>query len=141
MFTIDDNTVTLPFGSATLVGFLTSDPPPPEDLTNAIGHVVDHLDDVDRELPMVVAADRIQLAGEGVATLAAVEVGHAVELPFVLHRDAAEEVFRTLVTEPRAERRRNPGLPPEEVDQVVGVCAAVVAIMRDRSVVSIELVS
>ena len=38
----------------------------------------------------------------------------------VIERDAAEEVFRTLATESRAQRLHNPGLEPGRVDTVLG---------------------
>ena len=49
---------------------------------------------------------------------------------FVLQRDAAEDVFRTLATEPRADRIHNPGLEEARADVIVGGCCALVAIMR-----------
>jgi exopolyphosphatase/guanosine-5'-triphosphate,3'-diphosphate pyrophosphatase len=121
---------TLPVGSATLAALLTTDPPAPEDLTNAIGLLADHLEDVVREVPAAGLADEVVVCGPGVATLAAVEVGAAAALPFALGRAAAEEVFRTLATESAADRRHNPGLPVDEVESVLGVCCAVVALLR-----------
>ena len=80
------------------------------------------------------AATLIGLAGT-VTTVAAIEQG----LPeydaerihhFRLTRAAAEDVFRTLATEPAAERRHNPGLEPERVDVIVGGAVVLVAILR-----------
>jgi exopolyphosphatase/guanosine-5'-triphosphate,3'-diphosphate pyrophosphatase len=68
-------------------------------------------------------------------TMAAVEIGLAtydrtqVE-GFVLEKEAAEDVFRTLVTESRADRAHNPGLAPERLDSIVGGACIVVAAMR-----------
>ncbi len=121
---------TLPVGSATLAALLTADPPPPEDLTNAIGLLADHLEDVVREVPASGAAEEILIHGPGLATLVAVEVGAPTPLPYTLDRPTAEEVFRTLATEPSAARRLNPGLPAEEVHSVLGVSCAVVALLR-----------
>ena len=42
----------------------TSDPPRPEELTNAIGTVVDHLDDMLRVLPAAIDADAVDIVGE-----------------------------------------------------------------------------
>ena len=54
----------------------TSDPPAPEELTNALTVVRDYLDDVVRELPAAAdAACLVGLAGT-VTTVAAVELGH-----------------------------------------------------------------
>jgi exopolyphosphatase/guanosine-5'-triphosphate,3'-diphosphate pyrophosphatase len=47
-----------------------------------------------------------------------------------LRREAAEDVYRTLVTEPLAERQENPGLPPDRAEVIVGGACAVVEIMR-----------
>ena len=117
-------------GSRTLALGITADPPQPEELTNAIGLVLDHLEDASREVPAFELAERIELAGPGVGTLADVEVGGAATLPFELTRDAAEDLFRTLATEAERDRRRNPGLPDALVHDVLGVACATVALMR-----------
>ena len=49
---------------------------------------------------------------------------------FRLTRAAAEDVFRTLATEPIAQRRHNPGLEPGRVDVIVGGAIVVVSVMR-----------
>src|SRR5204862_1015532 len=68
-------------------------------------------------------------------TVAAVEMG----LPtydrdrihhFVLTRAAAEEVFRTLAVETRAQRIHNPGLEEARADVIVGGTAILVTVMR-----------
>ncbi|MDO8392350.1 MAG: hypothetical protein Q7V57_17895 [Actinomycetota bacterium] len=121
----------VPVGAHTLTAMLTTDPPRPEDLTNAIGLLVDHIaDDVAREVSAAILADVVQLSGPGVATVVAVEVGGEAVVPFTLSREAAEEVFRTLVTEALPDRVRNPGLPANEATSVLGVCCAVVAVLR-----------
>ena len=113
----------------------TSDPPRPEELTNAIGDVYDLVDDVIREIPSIVhAAHFIGIAGT-VVTTAAVEVGQAVFDPTALHgmdltRSAVEDVFRTLATEPLADRVHNPGLPRDRADVIVGGLCVLVALMR-----------
>ena len=115
--------------------FLTSDPPAPEELSQTVSVVRDHLEDVVRELPATKDAARLVGLAGTVTTVAAVEQG----LPeydrdrihhFALTREAAEDVFRTLATEPAAQRRHNPGLEPERVDVIVGGAAILVAIMR-----------
>ena len=108
---------------------LVSDPPRPEELTNAIGAVLDHLDDLVRETPGSLDAPVI-ITGVEVCAIAAVEAGGVPNLPMVLSREAVEDVFRTLATEPSGDRRRNPGLSPDLVATVVGGCCVVVAIMR-----------
>jgi exopolyphosphatase / guanosine-5'-triphosphate,3'-diphosphate pyrophosphatase len=114
---------------------LHSDPPAPEELSEAVTIVREHLADVDRELPAVrETATLIGLAGT-VTTVAAIELG----LPeydadkihhFHLTKEAAEDVFRTLATEPAAERRHNPGLEPGRVDVIVGGAVVLVTILR-----------
>jgi exopolyphosphatase/guanosine-5'-triphosphate,3'-diphosphate pyrophosphatase len=127
---LDDEQMVVPVGIDTLVEReLITDPPRPDELTNAIGLVFDHFDDVVRLLPAVVGAP-VEMEGPEVRAVAAVEVGAAPDLPFVLSRDAAEDVFRTLATESHSQRGHNPGLDPLLVGTIVGGCCAVVAVMR-----------
>jgi exopolyphosphatase/guanosine-5'-triphosphate,3'-diphosphate pyrophosphatase len=129
-FQIDDQGCAMPVGPDTLLRELQHDPPWAEELTNAVGWVLDHLEDVEREAPGCMFADRIEVCGGGVDVIAAVEVGHTATLPFELTRDAAEDVYRTMVTESDADRAHNPGLPAEVVHDVLGVACEVVALMR-----------
>jgi exopolyphosphatase/guanosine-5'-triphosphate,3'-diphosphate pyrophosphatase len=125
--------------------FLAGDPPTPEELAQAISVVHAHLDDVERELPTArEAATLVGLAGT-ITTVAAVEIGLAAYdrdriHHFVLTRAAAEDVFRTLATEPRHLRVHNPGLEEARADVIVGGTAVLVTIMRhlgfDRCLVS-----
>ncbi|HEX6310436.1 MAG TPA: Ppx/GppA phosphatase family protein [Acidimicrobiia bacterium] len=114
---------------------LHSDPPAPEELSEAVAIVRDHLADVDRELPDArEAATLVGLAGT-VTTIAAVELGlpeyDAEKLHhFRLTKAAAEDVFRTLATEPAAQRRHNPGLEAGRVDVIVGGAVVLVTILR-----------
>jgi exopolyphosphatase / guanosine-5'-triphosphate,3'-diphosphate pyrophosphatase len=127
---IGDVTRVLPLGTDTLrERELRTDPPRPEELTNAIGAVYDHLDDVALELPEVLGAT-VVVHGPAIACIADVEVGAPAELPLVLSRDAAEDVFRTMATEPACDRRLNPGLAAPMVDEIVAGCCAVVAVLR-----------
>lgn len=118
--------------------FLASDPPQPEELSAAISVARVHLDDVDREHPVIgrgaSAARLIGVAGT-ITTVAAVEIGldpydPAVIDEFVLTRAAAEDVFRTLATESLADRVHNPGLHLDRAPVIVGGCCILVAIMR-----------
>lgn len=117
---------------------LLSDPPRPEELTNAIGTVVDHLDDLVLERPDLIGS-ATSLRGALAEVVAAVEHGAPAPLPFVISRTAAEEVFRTLATESAAERRHNPGLPPEAVHDVVAACCVVVGVMRSLHLQRVEV--
>jgi exopolyphosphatase/guanosine-5'-triphosphate,3'-diphosphate pyrophosphatase len=115
--------------------FITTDPPDPGELSDALTVVRAHLDDVVREVPATMGAARmVGLAGT-VTTMAAIEMGLAEYdrdriHHFVLTRKAAEDVFRTLATEPRAARAHNPGLEAGRVDVIVGGALVVVAVMR-----------
>jgi len=115
--------------------YLPSDPPRPEELSSALSVAEAHLDDVARELPAI--ADTRTWVGVGgtFTTVAAVELGLEPYDPervegFALARTAAEDVFRTLVTEPLVDRIHNPGLPRERAEVIVGGITLVVAIMR-----------
>lgn len=123
---------TIPVGTQLMDGPLGAhDPPAPEDLTNAIGVVEDHLDDVRRAHPELIGHDGIRLDGPLARTLAQVELGrHDLTDLVELDRDTAEDVFRTMVTESRADRQHNPGLPPAHVDAVVAASCILVAVMR-----------
>ncbi len=115
--------------------FLHGDPPTGGELSDAISVVRSHLDDVERELPAVRHAARLVGLAGTVTTMAAVEIGlPAHDLArihhFVLTRDAAEDVFRTLATERRADRVFNPGLEEARADVIVGGALVLVTIMR-----------
>lgn len=134
----------LPVGPLTLVEreLEHADRPTPEQLTNALGIVSDHLDDVVRESPMVLDSTNVVVVGSHAAALACVELGiDRVPDGYTLERSDADEVFRTLVAEPITERRHNPGLPPGDVESIIGVCCVVLAIMRrlELTQVSIEV--
>jgi len=115
--------------------FLLHDPPLAEELSNCISVVEQYLDDVAREVPHAGDAMRfIGLAGT-VTNVAAVELGLIEYDPevihhFVLSKDAAEDVFRTLATESVADRIHNPGLEEQRADVIVGGCCVLVEIFR-----------
>jgi exopolyphosphatase/guanosine-5'-triphosphate,3'-diphosphate pyrophosphatase len=115
--------------------FLHSDPPAPEELSQAFDVVRGHLEDVSRVIPSVADVRRfVGLAGT-VSTIAAVELGLAAYdrdriHHFVLTRAAAEDVFRTLATERRSQRLHNPGLEEARADVIVGGAVVLVGIMR-----------
>jgi exopolyphosphatase/guanosine-5'-triphosphate,3'-diphosphate pyrophosphatase len=115
--------------------FLHHDPPLPEELSAALQVIDVYLDDIEREVPQVRTANRfVGLAGT-ITTVAAVEQGLAAYdrdriHHFALTRAAAEDVFRTLATEARADRVHNPGLEEARADVIVGGCCVLVGIMR-----------
>ncbi len=115
--------------------YLHSDPPRPEELSAAISVAEAYLDDVVRELPQTCDASlMVGLAGT-VTTVAAVELGLAhydrrLIHHFRLSKNAAEDVFRTLATEARADRIHNPGLEEARADVIVGGCCILVAVLR-----------
>ena len=115
--------------------YIHSDPPAPEELSQAISVVHAYLEDVEREVPQSLGARRLVGLAGTVTTMAAVEIGlQAYDRDrihhFVLTRAAAEDVFRTLATEARAARIHNPGLEEARADVIVGGAAILVTIMR-----------
>jgi exopolyphosphatase/guanosine-5'-triphosphate,3'-diphosphate pyrophosphatase len=131
-----DGVISLDIGCVRLTErFFEHDPPRPEELSSAISLAEAHLDDVLRELPAAAAATTfVGLAGT-ITTVAAIELG-LVEYDrdaihhFELTHAAAEDVFRTLATEDRAQRITNPGLEEARADVIVGGCCVLVALMR-----------
>lgn len=113
----------------------TADPPPPEELTNAIGAVADDVEELTRSMPALLGSPRFVGTAGTFVTIAAVELGlmefnDSALHGMVLTREAAEDVFRTLATETLDERIHNPGLPQDRADIIVAGCCVVVAIMR-----------
>jgi exopolyphosphatase/guanosine-5'-triphosphate,3'-diphosphate pyrophosphatase len=114
---------------------LTEDPPAPEELSNAIGEATELFVDVFREFPAMRSAGLLVGLAGTVTTVAAVEMGlleydrDAIH-HFRLTHPAAEDVFRTLATEPLADRLHNPGLEPARGEVIVGGCCVLVALFR-----------
>jgi len=124
---------TLPVGPTLLVEreLERADRPAPEQLTNALGIVTDHLDDVVRASAMVLNAPAVAFTGRHAVGLGRVERGlDTLPADYTLARPDADEVFRTLVAEPIADRLHNPGLDPADVETVIGTCCVVLAVMR-----------
>jgi exopolyphosphatase/guanosine-5'-triphosphate,3'-diphosphate pyrophosphatase len=124
---------TVPIGPVSLVAgpLEHADLPAPAQLTNALGLVHDHLDDIIIEAPSVAATPSVVARGVHVLELARVEIGgRAVPDGYVLDRTAADEVFRTLALEPVEDRRHNPGLDPDHVESIVGTCCVILGVMR-----------
>ena len=115
--------------------FLHGDPPTAEELSQAVSVVRDHLADVDRLVPGAAGA-AVLIGTAGTAwTFGAVELGVDAARSdlidgFRLGRPVAEEIFRTLATEPIEQRRHNPGLEPGRVDVIVGGAVVLVSVMR-----------
>ncbi|MET0146476.1 MAG: DUF501 domain-containing protein [Ilumatobacteraceae bacterium] len=122
----------LPVGPATLLADQLVDPDPATaaQLTNAIGFVMDHVDDVVRDQPEVMGAADVHISGEEAWHLATVEHGARPAGRASIDRDDVEDVFRALATENRADRLHNPGLDPARVDTVLGTCCVLVGVMR-----------
>lgn len=114
---------------------LHHDPPQAEELSNCLGEIQLHLDDVLREVPeLATARTFVGLAGT-ITNAAAVEQGIAEYDPelihhFVLTKEAAEDVFRTLAIESLADRRHNPGLEAARADVIVGGLCVLVSVFR-----------
>lgn len=114
---------------------LASDPPAPEELSNAIAEATELFDDVLRDVSAFNEARVLVGVAGTVSTVAAVEIGLAEWNRDVIHHfhlthAAAEDVFRTLATETAADRAHNPGLEPARVDVIVGGCCALVSLFR-----------
>jgi len=126
----------IPFGAVTSTdSHISSDPPRPEDLTNLIGAVADEIEDITRDHPIVSTPMRTVGVAGTIVTIAAVELGlhefdDAALHAMTLSRDAIEDVFRTMATEPLALRVQNPGLGPDRADIIVAGCCILVATMR-----------
>ncbi len=135
-------TISLPIGGRNLTDdFLHGDPPRPEELSSALSMVELHLDDLRREVPgFDIAVDDGTVIGVGATSqIAEVEIGmpdpdaESVD-GYRLEKSALEEVFRALATESAADRAFNPGLRPEDVDDVVGAMCIMVEFMRQFAV-------
>ena len=115
--------------------FLQHDPPQPEELSACISLTDAYLDDVVREIPAAAEARTLVGLAGTVTTVAAVEIGLETYdrdriHHFHLAREAAEDVFRTLATESRADRIHNPGLEEARADVIVAGCCVLVALFR-----------
>jgi exopolyphosphatase / guanosine-5'-triphosphate,3'-diphosphate pyrophosphatase len=114
---------------------LASDPPAPEELSNAIAESAAWFEDLVHDVPGATEAKTvIGLAGT-ISTIGAVELGMAEYdrdriHHFVLTRTAIEDVFRTLATERLADRIHNPGLEEARADVIVGGLCVLVAFVR-----------
>jgi len=118
------------------------DPPHPAALTNALGEVTDHLDDVVRLQPGILEARRMRCRGVGAWAIARLESGlDAPEAPFEVDREAIEDVFRLAVTESGAEREHNPGLASGDVEIVLASLCVVVATMRRLGLGSVAVLA
>ena len=134
---------TLPLGPLTLLDgpLERSDPPTAVHLANAFGLVQDHLDDIVIESSTVAAAPSVVANGQHAVALARAEIGkQSVPASYRLQRSDADELFRTLVAEPIAQRQFNPGLAEDHVESIVGTCCVILGIMRrlDLQEVAIE---
>lgn len=115
--------------------FLHSDPPGPMELSDAVTVMHSYLDDVKRQIPVVRDATNLIGVAGSITTVAAMDIGlHTYDRDrihrFVLSRAAVEDVFRTIATEPAADRAFNPGLPADRVNTIVGGCLILAVIMR-----------
>lgn len=115
--------------------YIESDPPRPEELVACLSVAEAHLDDVAREVPMAMGARQLVGLAGTVSTAAAVEIGLAEYdrdqiHHFRLSREAIEDVYRTLVTEARNDRKHNPGLESGRVDTIVGGMCILARIVR-----------
>ena len=131
-----DGAISLDVGCVRLTErFFTTDPPAAEELTAAISFVDAWLNDVIQDIPNLIGARTVLGMAGTVNAVARIEQGQAdydreKVHHFKLTKAAAEDVFRTLATESRADRICNPGLEEARADVIVGGCCALVAIYR-----------
>ncbi|HNI34230.1 MAG TPA: Ppx/GppA phosphatase family protein [Microthrixaceae bacterium] len=116
--------------------YLVSDPPDAAELSSCLSVLQLHWDDVRAALPAAFDAARLVGLAGTVVNMAAVEIGLAAydrsaTHHFVLTKDAAEDVFRTLATETVEDRKHNPGLDVGRADVIVGGACILVSIMRN----------
>jgi len=133
---------TLPIGPLTLFDgpLERADPPLPAHLTNALGLVADHLDDVIIAAPSVAATSSVIAIGPHAEALARVEIGdRRIPDGYRLRRSDADEVFRTLAVEPVVDRRHNPGLDDDHVESIVATCCVILGVMRRLDLDSIGI--
>jgi uncharacterized protein len=132
----------LPIGPSTLLDgpLERADPPSPAHLTNALGLVTDHLDDVLIAAPAMADPTSVVAVGDHALALARVEIGHTlVPADYELRRADADEVFRTLVAETKDDRRHNPGLDHHHVESIIGTCCVILGVMRRLDLASIRI--
>ncbi len=138
----------MPLGGRSLAAqYLESDPPDPRELSAALSVVELHLDDVRREhSDLAHALTSGTVVGLGACVqIAAVEIGVDIAdgpepvAGYVLTHEAAEEIFRVLATESKADRLHNPGLLAHHVDGVVGALCIVVELFRQFAIDSLEI--
>ena len=130
---VGGGTFTLPIGPVSLFeGPLErADPPSPAHLTNALGLVTDHLDDIIIAAPAVTASTSVVAIGPHAEAMARVEIGDAqIPAGYRLRRSDADEVFRTLAVEPVTDRRHNPGLDDDHVETIIATCCVILGVMR-----------
>lgn len=127
-------TVSLDIGSVNLTEkYITHDPPQAEELYTCLSLVETHLSDVVQAIPEVAKTKTFIGVAGTITTAAAVELGYYDPEDvhhFRLSIEAAEDVFRTISIEDRAQRKSNPGLHPDRVDVIVAGLTILIKTMR-----------
>lgn len=107
------------------------DPPDPADLTNAIGVVTDHLDDLllraDIERQSI---SGLVIDGRPGQAMAALETGLAATESTAVDRATLEELFRMLATDDQSGRASQPGLGADDAPVVLATAIIGVAVAR-----------
>lgn len=131
----------IPVGTTSINSLLAShDPPHPADLTNAIGLVIDHLDDlILRTQVGRGSVPTLVVDGHLGSALASLEIGRSTDVAVEVDRSTIEELFRLLATDDATGRRDNPGPPPEVIDALLATVTIVVAVMRRLAVETARL--
>ncbi|NNE75429.1 MAG: Ppx/GppA family phosphatase [Acidimicrobiales bacterium] len=115
--------------------FIEHDPARPEELVMCLSMAETIIDEVARNNPTMGMANRLVGLAGTVAAAAVIEQGLAIYdrdkvHHFVLTKEAAEDVFRTLASESREERLGNPGMEEARADVIVGGMCILIAVMR-----------
>jgi exopolyphosphatase/pppGpp-phosphohydrolase len=144
LVTADGTRHVIPVGPVTLTAteFGQVDPPPPSCLTNALGLVHDHVDDIIAATPDIALVSTVAFSGHHARALAQIEIGDTSVPPVHrVRRGDIDDVFRTVVVETAAERHSNPGLDDDHVDTIIATCCTVLAIMRRFALIEATFVA
>jgi exopolyphosphatase/pppGpp-phosphohydrolase len=135
--------IEVPAGAHTLTGEISGDPPSSMSLANAVGSASDDMEEALRQCPDLALVRQWSASGPIATTAAAIELGvcdPAAIDGLVLTKSQGEEIFRTIVTESRADRAHNPGLDHGQLDTIVGGLCVLVSAFRRLGISELTIV-
>lgn len=126
--------------------YFSSDPPTAGELSAALSIVELHVTDALRELPgLERALEALNVVATGAAHLiAAIELGvdaDRLPSPATLQRVDAEDLFRTIAVESKAELVHNPGLPAERAVDIVGSTCVLLETLRQLGTDTVTVIA